>query len=640
MEKYSVMKYSFLFILMGWIQLVVSQNYPIAVQAIPDSLKQNANAIVRLDQTDIDIHSQRNMDIRRKRVVTVLNETGLAAIDAYEPYDKRTHVRSIEATVYDASGNEIKKIKKKDFRDQCILDGVTLFSDSRVIYLDYIPIQYPFTIVYECEVQTSNTAQIPRWRPMGHYFVSVDKSLLNVSCPPELGLRKQEHNFANFKIKKLVEKDTQLSYEASGLVAQKEEYFSVNDSKILPWALLGVEKFNLEGVDGTAKTWKEFGKWYCESLLLDTEELPEATIAKVKALVGTETDPIKKAKIIYNYMQQKSRYVSIQVGIGGFKPMLAKDVDRLGYGDCKALTNYTKALLAAVGVPSYHTVLYGDRDKIDMESEFISIEGNHMILSIPSGADYYWLECTSQDVPFGYQANFTDDRNVLVVKPDGGEIVKTQNYQDKANTQHCTGEYKLAADGSFTAAVQLVSEGAQYGHKYRLENRQKTEQEAYYKDFWSNINNLKINKMAFANDKESVKFTEKLELSAIQYAAITGNKMLFAMNAFNRYEGNIKRIRNRKTDFEIQRGSYDQDEIQIQLPEGFVLESLPENVRYDSKFGEYYTEIIKKSPQTLVYKRSFLLKKGYYPNTDYEAFRQYMEQIAKNDNAKIILTKI
>jgi heterodisulfide reductase subunit A-like polyferredoxin len=31
---------------------------------------------------------------------------------------------------------------------------------------------------------------------------------------------------------------------------------------------------------------------------------------------------------------KKSRYVSIQVGIG-WKPMDASDVDRLGYGDCK-----------------------------------------------------------------------------------------------------------------------------------------------------------------------------------------------------------------------------------------------------------------------------------------------------------------
>ena len=49
--------------------------------------------------------------------------------------------------------------------------------------------------------------------------------------------------------------------------------------------------------------------------------------------------------------------------------------------------------------------------------------------------NYVFLECTSQDDPFGYQANFTDDRDVLVIKPEGGEIIRTKNYENKDNSQ-------------------------------------------------------------------------------------------------------------------------------------------------------------------------------------------------------------
>ncbi len=41
-------------------------------------------------------------------------------------------------------------------------------------------------------------------------------------------------------------------------------------------------------------------------------------------------------------MQGKTHYISIQVGIGGYQPFLASDVDRLNYGDCKALVNTHK----------------------------------------------------------------------------------------------------------------------------------------------------------------------------------------------------------------------------------------------------------------------------------------------------------
>jgi hypothetical protein len=632
-------KYSCL-VFLFFTSLLSAQKPEYSSLLIPDSLKQNANAVVRLNQIDIDISSQRKMNVKKERVVTVLNEKGQNAIDAYENYDKRRNVVSIQATVFDAFGNEIKKIKRKDFKDQSSVDGGTLFSDGRILYLDYTPIQYPYTIVYESELETSTTAFVPQWFPLTDYLLSVEKNILNVKYPDNLGFRKMEFNFSNFKINKTVDTSTQLSYTASNILAQKYEDYSPNISKIFPKVMLGLEFFNLEGVDGNAKNWKEFGKWWSDKILTGTEELSEETKVKMKTLVGDENDPIEKAKIIYKYVQEKSRYVAIMEGIGGWKPMFVKDVDRLGYGDCKALSNYTKALLNAVDVPSYYTKLYGSSDKQNIESDFVSQQGNHIILTVPNGDNYVFLECTSQDNPFGYQANFTDDRDVLIIKPDGGEIIRTKNYENKDNTQISKGNYSLSEDGKFSGTISMVSVGSQYGKKYHLETTPPTERETYYKDYWDNISNLKINKTTFSNDKEKVSFAENMEISADNFGKISNGKMIFVVNAYNQYTGSVKRIRNRKNPFEIQRGYYDTDEISISLPAGFLIESTPQNFELNTKYGEYKTEIIKKDNSNLIYKRSIFIKKGLYKNTEYDEYRLFMEQISKNDNAKIILTKI
>ncbi|MFV8339091.1 DUF3857 domain-containing protein [Flavobacterium sp. LB3P21] len=606
---------------------------------ISDSLKENANAVVRLNEIDIVIASQRSMNIITKRVVTVLNEKGLSAIDAIESYDKRTNIRNIEATVYDILGNEIKKIKRKDFKDQSAVDGGTLFSDNRYLYLDYTPVQYPFTIVFDSEIETSTTAFIPKWYPSSDYFVSVEKSILNVKYPDNLGFKKMEFNFSNSKIDKTIDTATQLSYTATNILAQKQEDYSPVYSSIFPKVMMGLELFHLEGVDGNAKTWKEFGQWYSDKILLGTTDLPDETKMKVKALVGDEKDPIKKAKLIYNFVQQKVRYISIQVGIGGWKPMLASDVDRLGYGDCKALTNYTKALLDVVNVPSYYTILYGDRKKLSIQSDFVSMQGNHVILSIPNGNNYTWLECTSQDDPFGYQGTFTDDREVLVIKPDGGEIVRTKVYEDNGNTQISKGTYVLSTNGDFSGKITIASEGSQYNQKALIENRQPTEKEAHYKEYWGYINNLKINKISFSNDKDKIRLTENVAIEAVNYGSLTSNKLIFVVNAFNKTNAYVKRIRNRKNPLEIQRGFLDEDEITITLPSGFSTEFLPENYELSSKFGNYKTEIIKTDAANLVYKRTLFVKKGLYSNKEYDEYRLFIEQISKNDNAKIILTQ-
>ena len=606
---------------------------------ISDSLKENANAVVRLNQIDIVIASQRSMSITTKRVVTVLNEKGLSAIDAIESYDKRTNIRNIEATVYDILGKEIKKIKRKDFKDQSSGEGGTLFSDNRYLYLDYTPVQYPFTVVFDSEIETSTTAFIPKWYPSSDYFVSVEKSILNVKYPDNLGFKKMEFNFSNSKIDKTIDTTTQLSYTATNILAQKQEDYSPVYNSIFPKVMMGLELFHLEGVDGNAKTWKEFGQWYSDKILLGTTDLPDETKMKVKALVGDEKDPIKKAKLIYNFVQQKVRYISIQVGIGGWKPMLATDVDRLGYGDCKALTNYTKALLDVVNVPSYYTILYGDRKKLSIQSDFVSMQGNHVILSIPNGNNYTWLECTSQDDPFGYQGTFTDDREVLVIKPDGGEIVRTKVYEDNGNTQISKGTYTLSANGDFSGKITIASEGSQYSQKAAIENVQPTEKEAHYKEYWENINNLKINKISFSNDKDKIRLTENVEINAVNYGNFLANKLIFVVNAFNQTNANIKRIRNRKNPLEIQRGFLDEDEITITLPSGFSTEFLPDKFELNSKFGEYKTEVVKRDTSNLVYKRTLFVKKGLYSNKEYDEYRLFIEQISKNDNAKIILTQ-
>jgi len=629
--------FALFFLLFTLILSAQMSNY--SVLTISDSLKANADAVVRLDQMDIVISSQRSMNVKSQRIVTVFNEAGLNDIDAYQSYDKSTSIKNIEAIIYDSFGNEIKKIKRKDFKDQSLVSGGTLFSDNRILQLEYTPVSYPFTVVFNNEIESSNTAFLPQWYFLGGYTVSIEKCILNVTYANNLGFKKKEFQFAGYNIKKILDTDTQLSYVAHNIFAQKPESLSPSGRNLFPRIMMGLENFHLEGVDGTAKTWEAFGKWYSDKILTGTTDLSEETKIKIKKLVGAEKDPIKKAKIIYDYVQKKSRYVNIAIGIGGWKPMLATDVDRLGYGDCKALSNYTKALLQAVDVPSYNTILYGDTDKANIQSDFVSMQGNHMILAIPNGDTYTFLECTSQDGPFGYQGTFTDDRDVLVVKPEGGIIVRTKIYEDSNNTQKDTGTYTLDANGNFSGAVTIVSEGSQYSTKARVEHLLPTEKESHYKEYWDNINNLKLGKITFANNKENIRFTEEVQLTAANYANLSGNQMIFVADAFNQSSGNVKRIRNRKNPFEIQRGYVDSDEIEINLPAGFTIEFLPAKVELKGKFGEYKTEIIKKQDNKLTYKRSIFLYQGKYTNKEYDDYRLFMEQVSRNDNAKIILTK-
>lgn len=628
----------FLLILFLFFNIIKAQNIDYSILLLPENLKENANSIVRNQLIDIDIISQKALVVKTKKVVTVINSKGLSNVDAREYYSNSEKIVSIQATIYNSFGKEIKKIKRSDFKDQSVVDGFSILTDGRFLFLDYTPTEYPFTVVYESEIKTSNTAFIPSWSPIDDYFESVQKSEIVVRFPSDLGFKYKEYNFEGKDIKK-DEQTNSIRFSVENLIAEKPEEYSPTSTMILPNVKFGLEKFYLEGVEGTAKTWEDFGYWMYNSLLKDTEELPIETQTKIKDIVGTETDPIKKAKIVYKYVQDKTRYVSVQLGIGGWKPMLAKDVDRLGYGDCKALTNYTRVLLKTVGVESYYTEIYGDIGKKDFQKDFVAMQGNHVILALPTKDKMLFLECTSQTVPFGYQGTFTDDRYALLIKPDKGEIIRTREYLEKENTQISKGSYSIDENGGIIGTINIASKGIQYNQKYRLENESKEKIDEHYKDYFYWINNLKMDKIKFNNNKEDVEFNENLQITASNFGKNNGGVMMVPLNVFNQNVTIPQRYRTRKNPFEISRGFYDEDEIEVTFPEEFKLDAKPDSTEVKDKFGTYKLEIVIISPNRLLYKRSLLINKGFYDKSEYENYRKFREQIAKSDNSKIVLIK-
>ena len=551
------------------------QDYNFNSSAIPESLKKDAHSVMRFDHINVEINSQRSMNYTFDMAVTVLNNLADDEGNVLVYYDKRRKIKNVLAIYYDALGNQIKKVKQKDFKDYSASGG-SLFDDSRVIYYDYTPISYPYTVHYTYEIETSNTAFIPNWIYTSAYNRSTEKSSYKITHPSEL----HENYKDKVEIKQL---SNGLEIIANNITAIKHETLSPSIIDIVPSINFALNKFNLEGVDGEANNWNEYGKWFYNSLIKETLELPEATQQKMLRLTENAKNNLEKAKIIYQYVQDKVRYISVQIGVGGFKPMLASDVDRLGYGDCKALTNYTAALLDVVGIPSHHVLVYAQRRR-DFDSKIASQEGNHMILYLPINNEDVWLECTSQDLAFGELGDFTDNRDVLVITPEGGIIKHTKKYKPAESVQTTKGKYTVNTKGTVEASLKISSTGIQYdNHLSSILGKNPKDLEVQLKNYFSYINNITFSKTKMLNNKEEAVFEEELEFVASDYATFSGDQMFITVNAFNKNSYSPKRIRNRKLPFEILRGYTDVDEVEIELPKNWKPEYIPESKEITSK---------------------------------------------------------
>ncbi|WP_165876189.1 DUF3857 domain-containing protein [Mariniflexile fucanivorans] len=610
--------------------------------SIPANLNENANAVIRSKQLNITINAVDDMTVYEKSIITVLNKEGNSSLDAYVHYDNNVKIKTLEVQVFNQLGALIKKIKKNDFIDVSAVDGGTLYSDSRVKYLEYTPISYPYTVEFICEINTKNTAFIESFTPVNDYFLSVENSSYTIIFPSDITVRTKEKNLEGLDLTK-EKSQNKIRYTIKNVEAFKPEAYSPAFIDIIPRILVATNNFYYEGVYANVDDWESMGKWFYDNLLVGRSHVSEGTKNNILKLVEGINDPIEKAKIVYKYIQDNTRYISVQVGIGGMQPISASEVDLVKYGDCKGLTNYTKALLEVVGVKSNYTRLYASpNEQISVDKNFVSFGGqtNHVILNIPvENQEDIWLECTSQKLPFGFIGDFTDDRDVLVITPEGGKIQHTKKYATEESSQFINGTYAISNDGLIEAKVTVNSKGIQYDNKYWLETETERDLDTHYKKRWNYVNGVSINTMKINNDKLNNEFVEDIDFLAPNYSKIVGNRMLLTLNALNRNTNIPDRYRDRKLPLKIKRGFKDVDEVEIKLPSDFTIESQPDNVSIENKFGSYKAEIIVKDDSTLLYKREWIINDGEYPKEDYEAYRDFFKEVNKQDNAKIALIK-
>jgi transglutaminase-like putative cysteine protease len=609
-----------------------------SIGLLPKDLIQGANAVLHSEEIIVTIEDYNKVHVSEKKAVTILNKNGETHREFYKFYDSSEDIKKIEANVYDASGKHLKKYRKKDFID-ISASGGNLYSDNRVKYIDYTPVKYPYTFEIIVEYRTTSTAFLPRWQPMTDFYLAIQQSDFIVNNPKGLKLNTKKYNFEGFFIEDKSEAN-KIHLSARHVKALPFEYKSPQKHTIFPRFLVSLEKFQLVNTPAEVTTWDDFGLWQNNTLLYGKTTLPQTTIQQVNELCADTDDPLEKARRIYEFMQQKTRYISVQIGIGGWQPTPAQEVDKLGYGDCKGLTNYTKALLESQGITSYYTIVYGDPHKRDIDEEVVTLQGNHVILTLPTEEDYYFLECTSQDVPFGFVGNFTDDRKVLMVTPNGGEIVKTTKYTAEDSFQKASAKYKILDNGHAEAQIELLTGGVQYDDRRVLDSKNEKQIKEYYHNYWRFLHNLDVKSVLHNNNKAAVTYKQEVVFTTTNYTTTAGNDLIFSLNMFNRFSAIPTRYSNRRLPFEISRAFQDIDEVEIEIPQGYEITSLPEAVELKGKFGTYKVEAEKLHNNKILYKRVLMMNEGVFSKDDYEDYREFIREIVKLDNSKAVATKL
>ncbi len=425
------MKKNYSFFLLCTSVLIFAQNY--ATTEIPESLLKNANTVIRDDSSDYILKSVNDLEIKNSSVVTIMNSAGDdngVVVISYNPTKK---VSNIKVEMLDEAGKTVKTYSKKDFSDYTNNPNAGLYVDDRILVLKPVSPKYPYTLKTTYDVNTSNTVYLSSFRPIYDFGISVERSTFSVLNNSGIKIRTKINESPLARVKNS-ENGNLWNYRFENIPAMTHEDLAPSLYSMVPSVEFSPEQFSLEGKQGDMTSWDTFGKWYYEKLLTPVSAVTPEISAEVAALNLSGTTA-EKVKTLYQYMQNKTRYVLIMMGIGGWQPMPASEVSKKGYGDCKALTNYMHTLLTAAGIPSYYAVIYDDNSIVSFDKNFPKLSGNHVILMVPTEKETIWLENTSQKIAYNHLSFTSHNRNVLAVKKDGIEIINTPTYEPSQSTR-------------------------------------------------------------------------------------------------------------------------------------------------------------------------------------------------------------
>jgi hypothetical protein len=410
----------------------------------------NASSAFLLDLMDIDVRPNGAVHSVTRVTRKIFNKRGRdEEAEVKIPYNSTYETVKIRRARTIRPDGTVVEVRPEEIRDSHPSD----YDDYAVKSFSLPSVDDDCIIDYEYEtVQNGSLMPGQFWQPW--YFQSsfnpVVKTRLSVTIPKSLPLHQR---IENSNVKPVVReldggKTLQYIWEDSNLAALETEPLMPPLDRIYPQLYIS-----------TLSDWQTLAKWYY-GLAKDRMVADNVVKAKTRELIAGKTTPEEKAKAIYYYVEEKTRYVSIALGQSAYQPRSASRTLTEQFGDCKDMTTLLVAMLREAGITAYPALL--QMDSKDKRSEQIPSPGalNHAVCMAQINGQNYWLDGTAVACSFGSIPMVDRNCEAFVIKDGGvGEWMTIPLGTLDDSKSERTVALTLNADGSASGTITMVGTG-------------------------------------------------------------------------------------------------------------------------------------------------------------------------------------
>jgi hypothetical protein len=575
-----------------------------AISGIPDSLLAHVSVIKRYQKVHFEVNDIERTSQKVHKVVSVLSEPGRGELYFRQYIDKYQSVEDIEINLYDANGQIQGKYKKKDL--QTVAVGSNLIDDNLLLYFAVPATKYPVTVEYKYEIKTKGSLFYPSFNII-HPGESVQYSEFTASIAKPLQLR---YKLRNTNLKPEIKEDDKYKvykWTAKNLSAFRYEEGSLHETSSYPMVQLAPTQFKHDEYKGDISSWSSFGTYFY-NLFKDQDK------------------------------QDNFRYVSIQLGIGGFVPFSATFTDEKKYGDCKALTNYMLAALKSVGIKSYAADINAGTNGVVVDADFPAIFANHVILCVPFSKDTVWLECTSKTADFGVLGSFTENRNAVLLTEKGGILVSTPKSKAEDNVYACNTEINLQADANGKINQQIYTSGEYLQIMQYLLN-EKNERLKEFAVFNMGLKQPDVLSMAPKVAGNARHYQVDASYEKIP-EFVAGSKMFLAPRIYKFWSKKLPKAENRTMDYYFDHPFILSDTTRYNIPKEFTVDALPKSKNIECEYASFTSSYsFDEASYSVISTAKLILKEHRIPAQKYADVKKFFDEVLSDESQRVVVKK-
>ncbi len=396
--------------------------------------------------------------------------------------------------------------------------------------------------------------------------------------------------------------------------------------------------------------WSDVARWYA-GISYDRYKLTPALEQQLSTVVSPATTLDDSLKAVYRWVAQDFRYVSLALGIGGYRPRRPMSVWETKYGDCKDKATLFIALARRLGVTAYPVLLnaagYVNR------SAPSAYQLDHMIVAVVNPAapaeGYQYLDLTSDLTPYGTLPPAEQGSFALVVHPDGvGEEVTLPADPVTVNRAVVEISGELHADGTFDGRYVEEASG----------NRQYVLRSAFASNFGAAERSRLTRDLANAlfrgaTGDSLVSFNGRdlaaeprvaLAIRDARPVSLTGGSEVLTLPIKNysapAVVADLETRGHRRSPIDVAAvvGPYEErSEFRLVLPDGWHAR-LPRNVDAMSEFGHYRASYVQIGRELRV-ERMIVGAAGVAPPEDIDVLLSWLRKVSADDVNYVVLDR-